>query len=164
MCCQNVLHGKDITSSSVCRCLLLILLNDPYLLGRTKRRGKKGSRTKLRAKQWHTEEKKKKEKKRIHYTLEVTRGELSKANKNKDMEGIGLGIGIGTRNGWGCNQERGENWIILLFTCRVPPFLFQVNVERVQRTHTESHSMEEEKKRKVMREKRVLGRQSIGYS
>lgn len=43
-------------------------------------------------------------------------------------------------------------------------FLFQVNVERVQRTHTESHSMEEEKKRKVMREKRVLGRQSIGYS
>lgn len=102
--------------------------------------------------------------KSIHYTLEVTRGELSKANKNKDMERDRSRNRDRDTKWMGCNQERGEDWIILLFTCRVPPFLFQVNVERVQRTHTESHSMEEEKKRKVMREKRVLGRQSIGYS
>jgi len=50
----------------------------------------------------------KKHMKSIHYTLEVTRGELSKANKNKDMEGIGLGIGIGTRNGWGATRSEGR--------------------------------------------------------
>jgi len=32
--------------------------------------------------------------KSIHYTLEVTRGELTEGNKNKEVDGIGIGVGI----------------------------------------------------------------------
>jgi len=37
---------------------------------------------------------KKKHMKSIHYTLEVTRGELTEGNKNKEVDGIGIGVGI----------------------------------------------------------------------